>query len=235
MLTKTFILAAIAVLLMSLTIVAQQPSERKTSKKRISQRSLHSINSFSGTLEKKARSNEEFAHLVEKADRISLLLFGCLNELENEGKYYGREKAVVQKYYEEIDNYNDLLKYMENLDDADSLDSILSFMEEDLGYKYSTEGTTDSERRASLVTVKVRVLDSTGDREEPGYMVFVKPEFSVNPRHIESFNPTSNAIKEILPGKKLVWIERDGRRIDQRKTGIRISPRTVFVDFIITQ
>lgn len=235
MLTKTFVLAAIAVLLLTSGIVAQQPSGIKSSKKKISERSFHSINSFSGVLENKARSSEEYASLVEKADRVSLLLFGCLNELDNEGKYYGRDKAVVKKYYEEIDNYNDLLKYMENLDNADSIDSILSFMEEDLGYKYSTESSPGTERKASFVTVKVRVLDSTGNREEPGYMVFVKPEFSVNPRHIESFNPTSNAIKEILPGKKLVWIERDGKKIDQRKTGIRISPQTVFVDFIITR
>lgn len=230
--TKTLSLT-IGMLLLLAVSMAQVPSKKISSNKRISQKSFHSINSFSGYLENKARSSEEYSFLVEKADKVSLLLFGCLNDLENEGKYYGRDKSVVRKYYEEIENYNDLLKYMENIDNTDSIDSILSFMEEDLSLKYSTESAPGAERKASFVTVKVRVLNESGDREEPGYMVFVKPEFSVNPRHVESFNPTSNAIKEILPGKKLVWIEKDGRRIDQRKTGIRISPQTVFVDFII--
>lgn len=213
--------------------LAQVPHGAESSNKRISKKSFHSINSFSGYLEKKAKASEEYSYLIEKADKVSLLLFGCLNDLENEGKYYGRNKAVVRKYYEELDNYNDLLKYMENIDNPDSIDSILHFMEEDLSLKYSTDNPAGSERKASFVTIKVRVLNSSGDREEPGYMVYVKPEFSVNPRHIESFNPTSNAIKEILPGKKLVWIEKDGKKIDQRKTSIRISPGTVFVDFII--
>lgn len=204
-------------------------------RKEITLNTTSNLEKLNRIIEKKAAHNEKYKDLQVRIDKLSLLLFGCLNELES-GSYYGsNDRETLQKYYDEVENYNSLLKQAQRINDTDSLSAIIHFIEEDVSLKYDLQNTDPGKRKASLVNVKVRVLDPGGDKEQSGYLVFVKPELSLDPRHVEAFNPTNNALKEIAPGKKLIWIEKNGKRIEQRKTGIRKSTETILVDFVLNQ
>jgi hypothetical protein len=180
----------------------------------------------------KAASSSEYQTLSNRMDSLGLSLYGCLTGLEDQDIYSRRDKQAIEKYYNEIDNYNSLMVSIMMMYNIDSINEVLDYIEEDLEIKYEPGATNPELRKAKLVKVKVRVLDSL-NREQFGFMVFVKPEISLNPSHIETFNPTNNAEKEIAPGKKIIWIERNGKRISERKEGIRKSPGLVMVDFIL--
>lgn len=183
-------------------------------------------------LENKASSSSAFQSLSNRMDALGLSIYGCLTVLEDQDLYSRRDKQAIEKYYNEIDNYNSLMNSAMFMDNADSISELLDYIEQDLEFKYEPLATDPELKKAKLVKVKIRVLDSL-NREQFGFMVFVKPEISLNPSHIETFNPTNNAEKEIAPGKKLIWIERNGKRINERKEGIRKSPGLVMVDFIL--
>lgn len=228
-----FILFLLPCIFMLFSCDAQSVGSSK--RKEITLNTTSNLEKLTELIEKKAAGNESFKHLQARMDKLGLLLFGCLNELESEIYYGANDREILQKYYDEVENYNALLQQAQQIEDPDSLSSILTFIEEDVSLKYDLQNTDPEKRKASLVNVKVRVLDPGGDKEQSGYLVFVKPELSLDPRHIEAFNPTNNALKEISPGKKLIWIEKNGKRIEQRKTGIRKSSETVLVDFVLNQ
>ncbi|MGZ5246253.1 MAG: hypothetical protein ACXWV5_04270 [Flavitalea sp.] len=180
----------------------------------------------------KSSSNSAFQALSNRMDALGLSLYGCLSGLEDQDLYSRKDKKAAEKYYDEIENYNSLMTTAMLMDNPDSISVLLDYIEKDLYIKYEPESNDPELRKARLVRVKVRVLDSL-NKEQFGFMVFVKPEISLNPSHIETFNPTNNAEKEIAPGRKLIWIERNGIRINERKEGIRKSTGLVMVDFIL--
>ncbi|MGZ5253833.1 MAG: hypothetical protein ACXWV4_05645 [Flavitalea sp.] len=180
----------------------------------------------------KSSSSSAFQALSNRMDALGLSLYGCLSGLEDQDLYSRKDKKAAEKYYDEIENYNSLMTSAMLMDNPDSISVLLDYIEKDLYIKYEPESNDPELRKARLVRVKVRVLDSL-NKEQFGFMVFVKPEISLNPSHIETFNPTNNAEKEIAPGRKLIWIERNGIRISERKEGIRKSTGLVMVDFIL--
>ena len=209
-------------------------TNKVSSHKTITRTTSTKLGALAKSIDEKAATSEAFRKLGSRMDRLSLQLFGCLNELENENNYNTGDRDVLAKYYTEVDNYNALLDFAQTENDPKAVDSILSFIEDDVALKYDLDAPDPADRRARLVNVKVRVLN--GDElEQSGYMVFVKPELSLDPRQVEAFNPTNNAIKEIAPGKKLIWIEKNGQRLQQRKEGIRKSREMVTVDFVLDQ
>lgn len=214
--------------LYSLTAYSQNSSWNKSLKYKTTQ-TFDNLNRY---LYNKAASSTAFQSLSNRMDALGLSLYGCLTGLEDQDLYSRRDKQAIQKYYAEIDNYNSLMLSAMMMENADSISELLDYIEKDLEIKYEPEATDPELRKAKLVKVKVRVLDSL-NREQFGFMVFVKPEISLNPSHIETFNPTNNAEKDIAPGKKLIWIERNGKRINERKEGIRKSSGLVLVDFIL--
>jgi len=215
-------------ILYSLTSCSQTNSVTGSLKFRTTQ-TFDNLNRY---LYSKANSSSAFQSLSNRMDALGLSLYGCLTGLEDQDQYSRRDKQALQKYYNEIDNYNSLMASAMMMDNVDSISELLDYIEKDLEIKYEPEATDPELRKAKLVKVKVRVLDSL-NREQFGFMVFVKPEISLNPSHIETFNPTNNAEKDIAPGKKLIWIERNGKRINERKEGIRKSSELVLVDFIL--
>ncbi|MGC4035703.1 MAG: hypothetical protein QM764_07050 [Chitinophagaceae bacterium] len=134
----------------------------------------------------------------------------------------------------ELINYSTLLKSLSEVSELKEVQKVLNFIDDDLSLK------TDILRDSTLpagdkgINVKVRVLDSSATREISGYDVFAKPEISLDPRLIETFNPTNNAIKEISPGRKVFWIEKDGKIIKRRIEGISITAQSpVVIDFTV--
>lgn len=201
-------------------------------KLRTAEEAGNSAKALKTSLEKKARTQPGYVQLSSKLDKVNNLMLGCLSSL-SENDYSNDE--LVDKYFDEIGNYSLLLKSAENSSSPDSIDAILNFIESDLSYKYDNS-PEPSEITAHLVSVRVRVLDSSGSQELVGYNVFVKPELSVDPLLVETFNPTRNAVKEITPGRKIVWIEKNGIRVQERRTGIRKSSNPEEqVDFVIIQ
>jgi hypothetical protein len=134
-------------------------------------------------------------------------------------------------YLLELNNYARLLDSVSRLKMIGEAKKLLTFIDDDVYLK------TDVLRNADYpdedkVLVKVRVLNTSGT-ELPGYDVFVKPEISLDPRLVETFNPTNNATRKIQPGRKLFWIEKNGIRLKERKEGISITAETIVViDFI---
>lgn len=215
-------------LLYSIAAISQTKSISADFKKRTTQ-TFDNLNRY---LYNKASTNSAFQSLSNRMDALGLSLYGCLSGLEDQDLYSRRDKQAIEKYYDELKNYNSLMTSAMFMDNVDSITKFIDYIEEDLEIKYEPEASDPELKKAKLVKVKVRVLDSL-NREQFGFMVFVKPEISLNPSHVETFNPTNNAEKEIAPGKKLIWIERNGTRINERKEGIRKSPGIVLVDFIL--
>lgn len=202
-----------------------QPSSNKI-KIRYDQASKKVDKSFrllSDTVSTRARNDatNSFASVAARLDKVGMLLSGCLKTLDSARNSNGADSLIV-RYATEFENYAALMELVSSQNSADSINAILDFINEDLNLKYdgaySAYGTAPD-----LVLVRVRVLNQSSSQDLAGYNVFLKPERSVDALLVESFNPTNNAVKRVLPGKKLVWIEKNGVKIDERKTGIRRS------------
>jgi len=190
-------------------------------------------------LQRKAQTDKTnatlYANLSSALDRITSLSFTCLNNLRKMMES-PKNNNVVKGYLKEFRNYAYLLNQAVLSEKPENFRQTLVFVDEDLNLKYDGALASSSDQSPTLVKVHVRVFDSTGSRELAGYKVFIKPEKSVDPDLVEQLNPTIRAEKMILPGRKLIWIENKGVKIDQRTEGIRkssVPPDPI--DFVVKQ
>lgn len=117
--------------------------------------------------------------------------------------------------YKEIDNYKDLFALAENTHNLDSINNILAFIKEDMGLKFT--GSLAAATAANpMVSVRVRVLNESNMKELPGYIAHVRPKWCVSSSQDLPFNPTNDAVRDIIPGEKIFWIEKDGRFVQQK-------------------
>jgi hypothetical protein len=83
------------------------------------------------------------------------------------------------------------------------------------------------------VMVKVRVLKKGNNEELAGFYAFCKPKYSSDARLVQAFNPTLNAVKKIIPGIKMVWIEKDGIKLGERVVEFVYRDEKATVDFYV--
>jgi len=164
-------------------------------------------------------------------DRIGGLLSGltsCIVRSDN------IDSSLSSDLAREIRNYKELFDLVANTKDADSIVDILNFVKEDLNLKYDGSLASSTFASNEYVSVRVRVLDNTM-HELPGYTPHVKPVWSTNHEQELQFNATTNAVKDLVPGKKLFWIEKNGIPIQHREEGIRINdPHSSPIDFVVS-
>ncbi len=222
-------LCFIFLILLAFVSGSAQPDSSLRRNSRISGTLSATFNHSEQVLKEKAGFDERYQSTFKSFSETHQLLQNCLKSLRSDQYYGANSQHTLNKYYGELENYGMLISDSVLFNDPDSLENLIRFIREDLELKYDNSSVISS----ALVRLRVRVLNAAGNRELPGYQVYVKPEISVDSRLIEMFNPTTNAVKLIAPGKKLIWIEKDGKRFGERKEGIRRSAGRLTVDFII--
>ena len=81
--------------------------------------------------------------------------------------------------------------------------------------------------------MRIRVYDSSKN-ELNDVRAFLQPEICFTSRNREEFSPTSVAVKSIQPGRKYIWIEKNGKKIAEQKATIRIdgTDSIFFIDLL---
>ena len=165
-----------------------------------------SLSKLSNEIENKGESSDAYKDLSDKMDRLNSLYFRCINILNQTGS-----KTVSSSYTSEIKNYQSLFELALTLDNIDSVDDIVDFINDDLNLKYDGSLASNDISEVGMVTISVHVFDSTGTKELSGYDVSVRPARSADPTLVINLNPTNNATQLIAPGKKMVTITKDGK------------------------
>jgi hypothetical protein len=141
--------------------------------------------------------------------------------------------ACIDKYTLDYLNYIDLINYLYRAKSKDSISAIYDFIQEDLKIKKSV-GWGINDTNIGLVKVKVRALDNRSGKELNGIKVFIKPVYTIAKRFIEEFNPTNNAVKDdVSPGRKLIYLEQQGKRAASREVTIGLNSKGYIYDFIL--
>ncbi|TDX00204.1 hypothetical protein [Dinghuibacter silviterrae] len=168
-------------------------------------------------------------HVKRDEASINTLLRNLVIALRNENN---TEAPLRSDQYLGLHNYRDLFELVAETASLDSIADILTFVKKDLALKFPRQLGSSTGAADVYVNVQVRVFDEASMKELPGYIPFVKPEWSVNPEQQQQFNPTLNAFKDLLPGQKLFWITKDGVRIQEKKQSVDIDGAHT-VDFVV--
>jgi hypothetical protein len=225
------IIAALSVMMMG-SLRAQDPRKVNDSL----ERSVHEMNNTllaaHRTWGNKADTDTAFARVLKRVDGIDFKVMKIADWDYTSNKYNAQPQLrYKQKLYKELEIYALLLDMAYKLNGVDSITSILRFIDEDISLKMNNAWAA-SPVPPDLVNVKVRVFEMPSGIEIPGVKVFIKPELAPD-HYAEEFNPTNNALKRIMPGKKLVWIERGGRKADERITTVPAGVEPNTIDFYI--
>ena len=142
-----------------------------------------------------------------------------------------KDTVAMQRFMLELRNYQLLVDSAGKMIYNASSTNILHFLDDDLLLK------VDNIRGPGygfnqLVTVKVRVLNSKQE-ELVGYKVYAKPEMNADTRLIETFNPTPGALKDLTPGRKIFWIEKNGSMAGDRHEAVSNKKLNLTIDFFI--
>ena len=184
------------------------------------------------SLIKKSTSDTSFKSLLNKINQIERS-FSSLTNISSR-KLAQIPTRCKDKLKLDYDNYKDLINYTSNTKNVDSISAIYNFIQEDIILKKNLAWGLNDNPLAGLVKVTVRVLDKQSGKELNGIRVFIKPIYAIAERFIEEFNPTSNAVKDdVSPGKKLIYIEQNGRRAGSRQEKILLNPTGYIYDFIL--
>ena len=118
-----------------------------------------------------------FQEISQKLDRVSVLLYRCINNLESYKNENPRKfkDSIWSKYDFELRNYSELMGEALQLSSPDQIKDIVDFLDEDLGLKHDGSFASSGNKNAEFVNVRVRVFDRSGKNELPGYSVFLKP------------------------------------------------------------
>lgn len=168
---------------------------------------------------------------VADVGRVNNSLQSSMDKLINNCLSENTGKEVVRKIYKDLSNYNDLLTFAIHQKSIDSLDQIVRFIDDDLRLKFSPAFKEKTSNETDMVEVRIEVFDNVNNKLS-GYQGFVKPQWTLNPDQVEAFNPTNNAVKKIMPGKKLFWIKKDNKLVDQRVVEIYLDSNQP-VQFIV--
>jgi len=175
-------------------------------------------------------------------DAYSFKLSKMLNDQDS-------DTLTMRRYVNETKNMAVLMKNASKSKSIDKIDSIFTFICTDITNKLAISTTPESpigsgardcpplcggtDTRRITVEVTIRVMRLNSRAQIPGYNAFAKPEFSLDESLTDTFNPTDNAILDIVPGKKKIWIMLGNRIIDQRTVLLSLARPKVNVDFYI--
>jgi len=169
------------------------------------------------------------AALSRKMSQANFLLNGLVDKMLRTNRHAPTYPPMLK----ELSNYKDLFTQAKNIKDLDSLDMLISFVIDDLALKYDSRLALSTDNNLELTAVHVRVFKDSTNTELNGYICHVKPEWSLNPDQVETFNPTNNAIMKIAPGRKIFWLEKSGVVLQQKMQKIRLDDdQEVRVDFV---
>ena len=147
-----------------------------------------------------------------------------------------QKEHLAGLYMGELENYARLCDSVNLKNDEVEKRKWIRFMDDDLTTKFWFPGVgAGPPNPLTSVKVKVKVLDNNGVQEMNGYTAFIKPKLSNLPKSVISFIPTTTAVKDVPPGVKLVWIEKDGKMVQSRVETLRRSMETVEMSFLIAK
>jgi hypothetical protein len=147
-----------------------------------------------------------------------------------------QKEHLAGLYMGELENYARLCDSVSLKNDEVEKRKWIRFMDDDLTTKFWFPGAGASPPNPlTSVKVKVKVLDNNGVQEMNGYTAFIKPKLSNLAKSVISFVPTTTAVKDVPPGVKLVWIEKDGKMVQSRVETLRRSMDLVEMSFLITK
>jgi hypothetical protein len=225
---KNIIICFLICILFASSLTAQTGSSDTTLKLHLAiNSSTLSLSELTNEIDDKADSSDAYKDLSNKMTRLNSLYFSCINILTKSGS-----KTFSSSYTSEMNNYKSLFERALTLNNVDSINDIIDFINDDLNLKYDGSFASSDISEVGMVTISVHVFDSTGTKELPGYDVSVRPAMSADPTLVINLNPTNNATQLIAPGRKLVTIRKDGiskDRIVPLKSG---TNGTVPIDFI---
>ncbi|MGN7723508.1 hypothetical protein [Chitinophaga sp. 22620] len=225
------IVAVLSVMMMG-SLRAQDPRKVNDSL----ERSVHEMNNTllaaHRTWGSKADTDTTFARVLKRVDGIDFKVMKIADWDYSSNKYNAQPQLrYKQKLYKELEIYALLLDRAYKLNALDSITSILRFIDEDISLKMDNAWAA-SPVPPALVNLKVRVLEAPSGTEVPGVKVFIRPQLAPD-RYTEEFNPTNNALKRIMPGIKLVWIEQGGRKAGERTIVVPAGVESDTIDFYI--
>lgn len=225
-------IAFLPLMLMMGSLHAQDPRKVNDSL----DRSVHEMNNTllaaHRTWGSKADVDTVYAGVLKRVDGIDFKVTKIADWDYTNSKYNAQPQLrYKQKLYKELEVYALLMDMAYKLTAPDSINRILRYIDEDISLKMNNAWAA-SPVPPALVNVKVRVLEKPSGIEVPGVKVFIRPELAPD-RYTEEFNPTNNALKRIMPGKKLVWIEQGGQKAGERITIVPAGVESDTIDFYI--
>ncbi|WP_120515324.1 hypothetical protein [Chitinophaga barathri] len=148
-----------------------------------------------------------------------------------------RERDSLIPYYaDDLGNYGQVIDSILRTDDPKVKQPLIRFLHDDIAAKCWFPGMgADPNNPLTTVRVKLKVMDSKGDEELRGYTGYLKPQLSNLPKNVTVFIPTFGNEKNISPGIKLVWIEKNGKIIQSRVETLRRTMGTLEIAFLITE
>jgi hypothetical protein len=117
----------------------------------------------------------------------------------------------------ELENYKILLDSIKKSPTSAMSEKYVLFLNSDLAIKLNNKFASDNQSKdpPDMVRVKIIVFDGK-NRELTDVRGFLRPEICYDPANIQEFSPTNQAIKQVLPGRKYVWIVRNGRQVGEK-------------------
>jgi len=109
--------------------------------------------------------------------RINNSLQNSMDKLLNNCLLINNSKEITQKIYKDLSNYNDLLLHATQQSSIDSVNQIVSFIDDDLRLKFSPAFNDRTSNETNMVEIKIEVFDSA-NKKLSGYCGFEKPQWA---------------------------------------------------------
>ncbi|RPD42920.1 hypothetical protein EG028_01075 [Chitinophaga barathri] len=160
-----------------------------------------------------------YAPVIKQVDRIDQLITKISDWNYSDAKFnVVNSLRYKQKLYQELDNYAALMNASFAFKQPDSIIAVLGYIEDDISGKMTGAGAA-SPVTPALVNVKVSVEEEGAPGVQiPGIKVFIKPEMVLAPRYTEELSTGATPLKRLMPGRKIIWIEQDGKVLAEKKT-----------------
>lgn len=193
-----------------------------------------------------SKTDSNYINLAIKFNELEFQMLNCYYELSRKswGKGLNEQdrQAAKDVFYFDLASHTAQLRKSYFFDGIESFNTTFDLILKDLYAKtvISKRGGGKQSRiiKRDVIAnckVQIRVLDTLG-KELSGYEPFLKPEASLDSKLTVAFNPTNNATRaDIVPGRKRIWIEKNGKIIKSRTDIVYASYNNSLqvVDFII--
>lgn len=148
-----------------------------------------------------------------------------------------RDRDTLIRYYvDDLEDYVEVIDSILRTDDRDVKQALIRFMHDDIAAKFWFPGIgAEPNNPLTTVKVKLKVMDKSGEQELKGYVGYLKPQLSNLLKNVTVFIPTFGNEKNVSPGIKLVWIEKEGKMIQSRIETLHRTMGTLEIAFLIIE